>query len=226
MMQLLYGTVQAVFPPGVPQNVNGYQYEYYVLAVGDNYAQVPLHHVLVSDEFGAFDEFNDRVLEKNQKVLVAVLRDYSMPVIVGAIRNSRTITSAALGHHWTRRFNKVNTSIDKDSNWSVKSDSGPSAQVNTDSVVLDDSSGEKIVLDRVNKIMTIEANRWTVIVNGDASIKAQGNVTVEAGGNADVKAENVTLAGEDGGVLTTATQPTCYVTGIPFKGSGKVKAGS
>lgn len=238
-MEMLYGTIQGVFPPGHPQNRDGYQYEYYVLAVGDNYASVPLHHVLRSDMFGATDEFSDWVLEKNQKVLVAFLKDYSQAFIVGAIRNS--LTKMLATHHGLQRYRKVNWGIDENGNYSVVSDSGPTLEVNTDAIVLGDSAGDSIILDRVNKVLTINANKWNVVVQGDATIQAQGNVSVSgndvdvtaqgdvnvtASGNVTVDAESVTLAGEDGQVVTTATHPVDYVTGIPIMGSTKVKAGS
>lgn len=208
--QLHYGSIQGVYPPGDPQNINGYQYEYAVLITGANYCQIPLHHVLKSDAFGAADEFEDSVLEKNQMVLVACLRDYSTGVIVGGLRNSKTIMDVALGHHWTKRYNKVTMTIDKDSNWSVTSDSGPTAEVNTDTIVLDDSAGDSITLDRVNKIITIEANAWKVDVQGDANIMVGGDANITATGDANVQGANVNVQAEE---QANVEAPIVNVTG-------------
>ena len=60
------------------------------------------------------------------------------------------------------------------------------------------------------------------------SVKATvaGDVSLTATGNVDVKATSVNLNQVLGGeVLTTLSQPTCYVTGIPFVGVPTVKAG-
>jgi len=225
MMQLLYGTVTAVNPPGSPNNNDGYQYEYSVLVVGPNYAAVPLSHVIKSDAFGAFDEYDDATLKTGQKVLVACLRDYSLCAIVGAIRNTKTLMTAVTGHHWTRRFNKFTQQIDSSGNYSAKSDSGPNLNVTTTTVLLDDAAGDNILLDAANKVLTINANAWTVNVQGDVNITVKGNVNVKCS-DAVVDADSVTLAGDDGDVVTTATYPSDYVTGIPIMGSTKVKAGT
>lgn len=71
----------------------------------------------------------------------------------------------------------------------------------------------------------------------NAKVTAKMNVDVEAGVNATVKAKvkatveaKQILLNSKGlpldGVITTSTQPSCYVTGIPFRGSGSVLAGS
>ena len=60
------------------------------------------------------------------------------------------------------------------------------------------------------------------------SVKATvaGDVSLTATGNVDVKATAVNLNQILGGqVITTMSQPTCYVTGIPFVGVPTVKAG-
>lgn len=62
-----------------------------------------------------------------------------------------------------------------------------------------------------------------------SALKLEARIATEAKievfGVADIKAQVIKLNGELGGVITTATQPTCYITGIPFKGSKTVKAG-
>jgi len=251
----MHGIIQRVFPPGSPQNLNKYQYEYMVLATGDGYAQVPLHHALKADDYGAPDEFSDEVLEAGQKVLVACLRDFSMPFILSAVRNSRKPTDAALGHHSRRRFNAIEVLVDKDKNYSVRSDSGPNVHVKTSSVILDDSAGERITLDRVAKVLTIESNELSVIVKGNASVQVTGNVKlsaaqvdadvkgdctvkaaklkadisgsaeISAGSKATVKAPLVDIGKGLAPVVTTLTHPVDYVTGIPIQGVPTVKAG-
>jgi hypothetical protein len=255
-MNLMYGTVQQVYPPGHSSNLNKFQYEYMVLVTGDGYAQIPLSHVLKSDEFGSADEFDDATLKEGQKVLVMCMKDYSQAMIVGAIRNTRRIMDASLGHHALRRFNGVEQMIDKLKNWSVKSDQGPNINVKTDSIILDDSTGESITLDKANKIITVQANAWKMVVQGacdiqvlgdatlqansltatvtgktslktgSAEVNADGDVKVNAKGKAQVNGSEIDLNGADGAVVTTMTHPVDFVTGIPIMGSSKVKAGT
>jgi hypothetical protein len=255
---LYYGTIQQVFPPGSPQNLNKYQYEYSLVVTTRNYSQMPIQHAIKSDAFGAPDDFDDATLDVNQKVLVMFARAYSglvTAIIIGAIRNSPTITAGDLGYHWLRRFNRIEQRVDKDGNFSVESDEGPNLRVNTASVVLDDSVGEQIVLDKQNKILTLKGNALSVIIEGDANVQIKGKATVScasleatvggaarltsksleanvsgeakvnATGKCQVNGSEVDLNGSVGNVVTTATHPTDYVTGIPIMGSTKVKAG-
>jgi len=113
-----------------------------------------------------------------------------------------------------------------------------------------------IKMDRETQTMTISTKDMiveitgqnTINVKGDVTLTTEGTVNITAKGDCkvdaksleakvdnakitasqkvDVKAQTIELAGAEGQVLTTATQPTCYVTGAPFKGSTKVKAGS
>lgn len=78
----------------------------------------------------------------------------------------------------------------------------------------------------------VKANNLTATVAKDATIKTGSlnvkvdkDAKIDVGKNADITATQVTLNGKEGDVITTATQPTCYVTGIPFQGSKTVKAG-
>lgn len=256
-MRLLIGTVTDVIPPEDQRSATRYQHEYYVLATDSLFTQVPLKNVLKMDMFGAPDEFSDAILRQGQMVLVTFIGDdYTRPVIIGALRNSPTKTSAEPGDHWLLRYNKINQKVDAQANWSVTSDSGPLATVKTDSVILDDASGERITLDKTNGVLTVEARSLkvvvkgaadvqvegdatvstknaTVTVNGDAKleasgkvdVKAGGDVAVEAAGNATVDAAQIELNGGGGQVLTTQTQPRCYVSGIPYVGVSTVKAG-
>ncbi len=112
-----------------------------------------------------------------------------------------------------------------------------------------------IIIDRLLRKITIQTGEWEVttqqnasltiagdanitvagkanIVAGDTSIttkkltaKVAGNASVTVAGKLTAKAQFIELNGEVGGVITTETQPACYVTGIPFVGSLTVKAG-
>lgn len=187
--QLYVGTVQAVYPPGDPQNLNRFQHEYAVAALGDNFNQIPMGHVIKGDQYGAVDEYCDAILEVGQKVLVAVLKDMSQPIIVSAIRNSANPTSASLGHFYRHRYRYVTTLIDSSGNHSVTSDAGPSAQVNQSSVVLDDSNGDSITLDKESQTITVNAGTWNVVVQDAASIQVQGDCSIQASGDVSVQSE-------------------------------------
>lgn len=253
---LYYGTVQQVFPPGSTQNLNKYQYEYSLVVTMEDQSQMPVAHAIRRDEFGSADDFDDAVLDVNQKVLVMFPRGRgNIAIIMGAIRNSPIKTADAMAYHCLRRFNGVEVSTDKDGNWKVKSDKGPNLQVNIASIVLDDSAGESITLDKAGKVLTIKANKLVVQVQGDASVEATGAVSVKAkslsaevGGEASIKAKSLTanvdgdarikakgncevdgakieLNGGAGKIVTTATHPVDFVTGIPIQGVPTVKAG-
>jgi len=62
----------------------------------------------------------------------------------------------------------------------------------------------------------------------DVSIESGVNINIKAKGVANVEATQIRHNSNGvplDGVLTMTTQPTCYVTGIPFKGSTTVLAG-
>jgi hypothetical protein len=247
---LYYGTIQRVFPPGSTANLNSYQYEYSVLLTGDRSCQIPLNHVLVMDEFGAGDDYNDRILSVGQKVCVMYFRNNpSQAFIVGCIRNSSIAADSNAGRYWKRRFNRVEEYIDRSGNWMVISDEGPNVQINTANIIIDDSSGDKITLDKDGQKILIECNQLSIVVQGNASVKISGDLqaevtgkvdvkcdelqakvsgkaSIEAGAECSVKASTINLNGPGAGVLTQLTQPTCYVSGLPFQGSKTVKAGS
>lgn len=112
-----------------------------------------------------------------------------------------------------------------------------------------------IEINKLTKKITIKTGEWEVttergvtlnvggdakvtvsgkaeLIAGDVSVKSKslkatvaGNAEVTVAGKLKAKAQFIELNGEVGGVLTTETQPTCYVTGIPFVGSMTVKAG-
>ena len=59
-------------------------------------------------------------------------------------------------------------------------------------VTIEDKNGNKIMLDS-------GANKLTITVQGDASLKAQGNLTLEAQGQVQIKGMGVKV---DGGAAT------------------------
>lgn len=111
-----------------------------------------------------------------------------------------------------------------------------------------------IEFDGTSNSITIKAGTWTVNVLKSANITITGDVTiqcnnanVQATGTVDIKAQTVNATALTdinlksasavnidapsivlnkglGQVLTTISQPTCYITGLPFIGSTTVKA--
>ncbi len=256
MNEVYYGTIEEVVPPNNNQNKTGTEYEYNVLIDYHNGASVLLRNVRRADAFGAGDDFEDLVLLRGQRVLMLCPKGqiYHSYIIAG-IRSAFRKTDVAKAHHYLRRFNEIENLIDNLGTWSIKSDQGPNISVGREKIILDASSGDSITIDKTNKLVQITTNKWDVVVNGNATIKVSGdaslsakNISATAEENLSVKckkanidaqsevtvktqkakidAKQVTVAGEEGQVITTATQPTCYVTGIPFVGSSKVKAGS
>lgn len=178
------------------------------------------------------------------------------PIIIGCLTGAGHSQKLGDGVNWTRRFQEITSNINRFGEWSVTSDDGPNIRVEKEIIILDASNGQKITIDKTNKKITVDAGDFNVTVTGNATINVTGNVTlscdkatITAKGNADVSCKdlNVTakgkanikasgkvslkgsvaeINGSDGDILTTTTQPTCYVTGIPFQGSSKAKAGS
>jgi hypothetical protein len=208
---LYYGIIQKLYPPGDPANANKYQYEYLVLVSMENYAQIPIHHVTVSEEFGSDDDFNDRTFKVGQKVyLQAPMGDWTAAVIVGAVRNSERKTDDLLGHHWRRRFNKIEQIIDKDYGWTLKSDSGPSMKLNPKFIIIDSSVGDKITLDVENKTLTVDSNDLIINVTKNATINVEGDSTITTKGVMKLIASAIHFLKEDG----SGTEP--FVLGATF----------
>jgi phage gp45-like len=75
---------------------------------------------------------------------------------------------------------------------------------------------------------TVDAKMNVKVSATNAEVTAKNKVTVDAKREVSVKARTIKLNADTmpGDVLTSLTQPSCYVTGIPFLGSQTVKAGS
>jgi len=190
-MDAIYvGTVEKVYPPGSSQNSSKYQYEYAVAISIECYGQTTINNCIKSDMFGGFDDFDDLVLSPGNLVLITFPKENMRAgIIMGCIRNYTKKTDSKLGVHSRRRFNKFEVGIDSSYNWSAKSDFGPNAHVMVDKIILDDSSGQKITLDKNTKTITIEAQTWTVNISGDVSMTVGGNANLIVNGNVDAKVE-------------------------------------
>jgi hypothetical protein len=254
---LYIGVVDSFLLPSDKKNRSKTEYEYDLSITIDNFTQVPIKHARRMDLSGGPDSFNDETLDAGQKVYVMFLQGMiTHPIIVGMFRQHLKPMDASKGRHKSERFNQITRTTDKLGNHSIKSDAGPNLNVNVLSIILDDSTGQSIKLDKVAKKMTINAGEWEVAITGnakitvakDATLTVNGNmkatvaknldvsgkdVTVNASGECKVKAskdvsvdgKTIKLNGGGGKVITTSSQATCYVTGIPFKGVSKVKAG-
>lgn len=75
---------------------------------------------------------------------------------------------------------------------------------------------------------TVDAKLNVKVTATNAEVIAKNKVKVDAKREVSVKARTIKLNADTmpGDVLTSLTQPSCYVTGIPFLGSQTVKAGS
>lgn len=123
----------------------------------------------------------------------------------------------------------ITSNKDKSTNTITLDQDDVSITVKTGTLTITVENNSKIA---INGNATLDVKGDITINCSDAKIKADNikadvkNATVKASQNVKVEAMKVTLAGDEGQVLTTMTQPTCYVTGAPFKGSTKVFAGS
>lgn len=230
------GLIQDVYPPKHPRNRTGIQYEYLVAAIGKLQTHHPIHCV-VRDKFGSNNDFEIFTLRKNQKVLVSCILGFNENgVIMGAVKNNSEPMTADLGHFWKRRFNNITNSIDKDSTYSIKNDSGTEVDVKNDMVILSDGSGGKVTVDRTSKTVTIEDGAGesivldrgsnTITVTGKTlNININGTASIKASGDCSVDAANIKLNGGLGPILSEVTYPFDPITGIPTTGIKTVRGG-
>jgi hypothetical protein len=116
-------------------------------------------------------------------------------------------------------FDKANRSLTvtaKDSTVTMKDPDGNPASmtINVDGLV---TINAKTATVKIEGTATVTAKEASIDTSGDTKVKASGKVTVDG--------KTVELNGATGDILTTETQPFCFVSGIPFVGSTKVKAG-
>ena len=120
-----FGMIDEVYAPDDVRNSSRYQYEYQVLVIGEDYASIPVRCIR-EDRYGSRDNFEDVILGVAAKVMVMFPRgDKSMGIIQHATRAYVAPQDPTLGVYWANRFNKVVRYIDKDGNYSVTSDAGP-----------------------------------------------------------------------------------------------------
>jgi phage baseplate assembly protein gpV len=251
---LYFGTVMDVIYPEDALNTAKYQTQYRVILTGELYNQFEARCV-VTDKFGGDDEFEDVTLRRGVKVLVQFpLGDPSIGVITGTIRSAADSQSRSDGYYYKKRFNKITESIDKADVWTIEHDDGTMIRIESNRILIDDGDGNSILIEQGSKIKVMSgeldievADNAVINVSGNVTVKASnisvegddvsvkcksldanvsGSAKIDAKGSVDIKGSNIKLNGEMGQVITTMSQPVCYVSGIPFKGSTTVKAGS
>lgn len=233
---LMLGVVKEVIPPSSSKSRTKTQYEYIVAAVGElnTHKQV---HCLLKDHFGGINDFETFTLKTGFRCAVECVQgNPDSGVILGGISNRSVKVDEALGHHWMARFNKITRSITSKDEFYVKHDNGNEMRVEPGQIILQDSTGIKIQVDKTGKkivitdgsgeSITIDKNAKKITVEAkDLNLELKGNLKANVKGNVDVKAKTINLNGSSGKVVTTLTHPVDFVTGIPIKGVGKVKAG-
>lgn len=240
--KVFLGVVEKIFPPNNKNNFYGYQYVYRVKITLDSYSQIPVNCIL-SEKYGSVNNFDDHILELNSRVLVTFINnDTTLGVIIGAVRLHGSQTDPLLGRHYKKRFNNIEEFISKDNNYSLKSLIGKTnIQLNTNSIILDDASGDKITIDKDNKKITLECETWNVEVKGKATINVSGSASVTAGsiniksngttnlnssGPVTVTAPMVNINGSSGAVMTDTLNPVVdLITGVPSIGVKNVRSG-
>lgn len=237
---MLVGSIVDVIPPNDSKSRSKAQYEYVVSAIGEMNTHRQLY-CICQDKFGADDEYEIFTMKKGQRVLVECIQGYGESgVIVGAVaKQDKKKISSSLGHFYEWRFSKFTKAIDKDGTYSLTQDSGPAVKVKRDSIVIQDNTGEQITIDQLKKTITIEDGSGNSIVinrlTGKITLSAK-QMSLEATGNINLKTTvgtvsvdartvylNSSIAG--GNVLTSLTNPSDIITGIPFLGNRTVKVG-
>jgi hypothetical protein len=230
--QTFFGQIKEIIAPDHPKNPTKYQYLYLVVISAGGYSQITAPCIR-NDPFGEIDNYQDSILNVGDKVFILFPKgDKSMGLIIGGGRYYSKPQDKAKGKYFLRRFNKVETYIDSAFNYSVKSDSGPNFQLMVDKIILDDSVGEKIVLDKNAKSITIGTKDLTIDAKGKANITVKGNLTINVSGNADIKvsknanikAKKIALNGEKSGITTEMSHQGVIdlITGVPVKASKTV----
>lgn len=230
--QTFFGQITEILPPDHPKNNTKYQYLYLVVITVDRYAQLTVSCIR-NDPFGNPDDYEDAILQVGDKVFILFPKgDRSMGVIIGGGRYYPKKQDPAKGKYFLRRFNKVETSIDSKFNYSVKSDSGPNFQLMVDKIILDDSAGETITLDKNAKSLTIGTKDLTIeakgkaniTVKGDMNLTVSGNANINVSGNAKIKGKKISLNGEKSGITTEMSHQGVIdlITGVPVQASKTV----
>lgn len=233
---LFIGTVRQVLPPSSPFNSNKQQYEYLVAVVGELETHKSITCIL-NDNFGGPDDFDTKTLKTGARVAVLCAQaSASSGVIVTCLSNRPSKVDESLGHHWMQRFNQISKSITKDNEFYVKHDNGNEIRIEPTKIQASDAEGNQVILDKSAKTIVItdssgetitidrNTNRITIEAK-DLNLEVKGNLKANVRGDADITAKNINLNGKSGQVVTTNTHPFDFVTGIKIKGVKKVKAG-
>lgn len=219
MISMYFGVVVDIYPPTHKFNTFKHQYEYVVQVTGDDFCQFQVTAIR-QDSSGNLDCFEDEILSIGDNVFIFFPRgDRSQGIITGGPRKFSKVQDPKLGKYYLKRFNTIETYIDKDGNWSVTSDKGPHAHVRTNNIELNDSVGEQILLDKDTKTITINTKEWVVNVKGNANIKIDGNANLQVGGSANVKVGGSLTADVSGKASVKAAALDANI-----KGEAKVKA--
>ena len=191
---IYYGIITEAYSPDSQFNANKFQYEYNVLVTGDYMSQIPMSRVIKSNSFGSLDDHGDTVLHIGSKVLVACVNGNTVHgVIIAELRNIPQKIKTDDGVYKKTRFNKIEEYWDKSGHWSLKLDTGPNIQVQKDIIIIDNTTGEKITFDKVNKTLQIDANNLKIIVNGNANISVQQNAQIDVKKNINISGQNITM---------------------------------
>lgn len=184
MNGIFMGVVEKVLAPNSPQNISKYQYEYTVMVSTENYAQIKVINAIIADSLGQIDDFQEVVLDPGARVLVMfVNQSRTNCVILSGLRNYSKPMTVEQGQRLGKRFNRIETGIDKTNSWYVKSDFGPYARVEPAKIILDDSVGQKVTIDKETKTITIESELWNIDIRKDVTMKVGGNVNATITGN-------------------------------------------
>jgi hypothetical protein len=232
---LFYGSIEDVYPPNHTYNRSKTQYEYKVLITHDAYSQIPTHCIRL-DSYGSYHNFEDAILAKGYRVLVQFPREEgTVGVIIGGIRsvNNKPIKSEE-GYFYRQRFNEIETYINNLGTWQVKSDDGPSITLSKDKVILDDSKGDKITLDKVTKTITVECQDWNVVVRNNVTIQVNNDAIINVANsttlttkNLVANTENATINTSQKAVINSKQTATVNANKVELnaKGDVNIKAG-
>lgn len=200
-----YGTILKAIPPNAAENLNKYEYSYLVQITLDKIGQTTVPCVKM-DSYGSYQNFNDEVLTEGSVAIVILPRnDSRFGIIVGGLRQfkgkaSDSFTGGKIG--WKKRYNKFELSINDNFNFMAQSDSGPFLTVKTNQVILDNSVGENLTLDKDKNTTTINTkdlvtnvkNNSKTKIDKDAVIEVKENVTIKIKGNVNITVDgDVTL---------------------------------
>lgn len=210
---MYFGAITASYPPTDDSNLNGIQYEYDAILVGDSQCLIPAKHLIRMDLFGSDDEFDDTPLRPGSRVVV-LFRDSSLTsgLIIGCLRRTQTMMPEDEGVYRRTRFNETEQVVNRQGAWSITLDQGDKISVSKEKITLDNDNGESITIDRESQTIAVKAGKdWKLDVGGDATINATGNVTINCA-EAKIKTTGNTTIEATGSAKIKATEATIEAT--------------